>query len=447
VGVWAIGIAAATAILAVREFTSGVFLIQRTTLTRAEVQGAFTVMLAMSIVMAAILALAAPAIAAFYSEPRLVDCLHVAALAVVLEAFSLPLVGLMRRDMAFTRIAFVNLAGVAAYAGVTITLALLGFSYMSFAWGWAAGAGTTSALAICLRPDLWVFKPVVRHWRGMLEFGTYNGLNVFLYRIYEAVPTMVLGRLLSLDAAGLYNRAQLVCQLPDRVILGGAVSVILPAFAAEARAGRSLGPSYVRAVALITAVQWPALVVLAVLAHPVVLIVLGGQWLAVVPLVQILALASLFSFTAELNYPVLVSLGQMRDLLLRALIAWPLSALVIAGAARFGLTAAALSFFIIVPFQAYVSVYFVRRHVSIPWRELADACGRSAIVALCSAAGPLSLMAALGFRFDLPLAAAALGGALAAGGWLAGIWLTRHPLAHELRLAGRLVRNGLGQRA
>jgi O-antigen/teichoic acid export membrane protein len=445
IGVWAIGLATATALLAVREFTSSVFLIQRRDLTRQEVQGAFSLMLAMSAAVAALLAAGAPSIAAFYGEPKLVHYLRVAAGAILLEAIAAPLVALMRRDMAFTTLAVLNTANVVVFAVVTIALAALGFSYMSFAWGWAVAAGVGSTLAVCLRPDLWVFRPVLRHWRAMLEFGAYNGLNVFLYRLYETIPTMVLGRTLSFDAAGLYNRALLVCQLPDRVVLGGAVPVILPALAAEVRAGSDLGASYVRAISFITAVQWPALVALAILAHPVVLVVLGGQWLSVVPLAQILTLASLFSFTAELNYPVLVSLGKMRDLLLRALIAWPLSALAIAGASQFGLTAAALSFFAIVPFQAYVSVYFVRRHVPVPWRDLADACGRSAVVTLCSAAGPLSVVAALGFRFDMPVPAALLAGILAALGWLAGVWLTQHPFVHELRLAGRIVRDALGQ--
>jgi hypothetical protein len=53
----------------------------------------------------------------------------------------------------------------------------------------------------------------------------------------------------------------------------------------------------------------------------------------------------------------------------------------------------------------------------------------------------------LGFRLDLPVPVALLAGVLAAGGWLAGLWLTQHPLMHELRFAGRFVREGLGQRA
>ncbi|HEX5958491.1 MAG TPA: oligosaccharide flippase family protein, partial [Hyphomicrobiaceae bacterium] len=431
------------ALLSAREFTSCVFLIQQKDLAREEVQGAFTLMLGMSAAIAAVLAAGAPSIAAFYAEPRLVPFLRVAAVAILLDVAAAPLMAIMRRDMQFATIAVLNIANVAVFAVVTVTLAVLGFSHMSFAWGWAASTGAQSALAICLRPSLWVFRPVLPHWGGMLKFGVYNGLNVLLYRVYETIPTMVFGRVLSLDAVGLYNRALLVCQLPDKIVLGGAVPVILPALAAEVRAGGDLGKSYVRAVSYITAVQWPALIVLAVLAHPVVLVLLGHQWLSVVPLVQILALASLFSFTAELNYPVLVSLGAMRDLLLRALIAWPPSALVIAGASHLGLTAAALSFLVIVPFQAYVSVHFVRRHLPVRWRELAGACGQSAVVTLCSAFGPLGVVAALGFRFDMPVLAAVLAGALAAGGWLAGVWLTRHPFVQEIRLAGRLVRDGL----
>jgi O-antigen/teichoic acid export membrane protein len=222
--------------------------------------------------------------------------------------------------------------------------------------------------------------------------------------------------------------------------------VILPALSAEVRAGGTLKESYLRATTFITALQWPALVVLALLAHPAVEVLLGAQWIAVAPLVQIVALASLFSFTAELNFPVLVSLGAMRDLLLRGLIAWPASALVIAGASAFGLVAAAFSFFVIVPFQAYVSLYFVRRHIPIAWNEITDACWRSAVIAACSAAGPLAVVAWLGLRFDMSLPAALIAGVLAAIGWAAGIWLTRHPLLDELKAAGVIAGKHISRR-
>jgi O-antigen/teichoic acid export membrane protein len=269
----------------------------------------------------------------------------------------------------------------------------------------------------------------------MLEFGGYNGANVFLCRLYEAVPAMVLGRVLSFDAVGLYNRALLICQLPDKIILGGAATVILPTLSAEVRAGRSLKEPYLRAVGFITALQWPALIIIAILAHAVVRILLGDQWLGVVWLVQIIALASFFSFFSELNMPVLVSVGAMRDVLLRGIIAWPASGLLIACAASFGLTAVALSLLVIVPFQAYVSLYFVRRHVQFEWRELAAVTWKSAVIAALSGIGPMCAVAWLGFRFDMSIPVALVAGLLAAIGWFAGIWLTQHPLLEELKLA------------
>ena len=120
----------------------------------------------------------------------------------------------------------------------------------------------------------------------------------------------MLGRILSLDAAAYFSRGVMLCQLPDKLYLQGVVSVILPAFSAHIREGRTLREPYLRAIALITGIQWPALVVLALLAHPAVQILFGSQWYGVVPLVQVMAIAAMFSFSFELNYPVLVSTGR-----------------------------------------------------------------------------------------------------------------------------------------
>jgi hypothetical protein len=137
---------------------------------------------------------------------------------------------------------------------------------------------------------------------------------------------------------------------------------------------------------------------------------------------------------------VLVSVGAMRDVLVRGLIAWPISALIIAAASLFGLIPAMLSFFIIVPFQAYTSIYFVRRHVPIEWIDLVHASWKSAIIAVCSAAGPLLIVALRGFQFDLSVPEAVVAGMAAGIGWLAGVWMTEHPVLGELHIAGNALR-------
>jgi hypothetical protein len=44
---------------------------------------------------------------------------------------------------------------------------------------------------------------------------------------------------------------------------------------------------------------------------------------------QIVAMALLFSFTFHLNFPVLIAMGALRDLFIRAVIAWPTSAAIL----------------------------------------------------------------------------------------------------------------------
>jgi O-antigen/teichoic acid export membrane protein len=183
---------------------------------------------------------------------------------------------------------------------------------------------------------------------------------------------------------------------------------------------------------------------LAVLAFPVVDVLLGDQWQPVAPHVQIIALASLFSFSFELNYPVLVSVGAMHDVFRRALIVCPASAAIIIIASFISLQAVAWSLMLLIPFQAFVSLSFVRRHIAIRWLEIGAAVWRSAVVAAVTVSGPLAVVVLTGSSFDLSVKQAAVGAVLAALGWLCGLWLTSHLLLEEILRSsthlGRVIR-------
>ena len=430
IGLWGLAFATAMLLLSAREFANDMFLVQRPSLKPEDVQVAFSVILTAGLLIFVLLNVMAPFVAEFYRERGLASILHVFSVAIVLDASVAPLVALMRRDMAFGDVAIINITRSVTTATVTIGLAAFGFGYMSFAWGWVTAAILCTVISIYLRPDFWIFRMRLRGWGAMLSFGGYQGTNVLWYRVYESMPAFFLGRVLSLDAIGFYNRALLICQLPNNILLGSVSSVVLAALSAEAREGSDLRQSFLRATSLITALLWPALVVLSILAHGLVLILLGAQWMQAVPLIQIMAIAALPKFMTELAFPVLVSLGAMRDLLLRGTFAWLLSALVIAAVAQFGLIVLAISFLLIFPMQAGISLYFVRRHLTIGWRDLANACWKSVVITGFSAVGPLAVLA-WGTLSDSPIKATLIAGVLAFTGWLTGIRVTRHELLDE----------------
>jgi O-antigen/teichoic acid export membrane protein len=258
-------------------------------------------------------------------------------------------------------------------------------------------------------------------------------VSFVINQTYQTLPQLVLGQLLPPSAVGLYNRATTVSDIPDRIVLTSVFSVAFPALAVEVREGRSLKQAYLRALGYITVFYWPALMLLALLAHPVILLLLGTQWLSVIPLLQVMAVAGLAWFPVVLTSPVLLAVGANRDRVLADLLGRSLSAVVLCSSAYFGIMAMAASKLVTLPYQMILSLCFVRRHVPFRWREAGAALWQSAMVTAGTAAGPIGVIALPDFSFDLSMAATALALLLAAIGWVVSVYMTQHPILPELR--------------
>ena len=436
IGVSVIGMSIIGVALALREFASSTFLIQQPDLSREDIRAAFSVILILTLIITATLGMIAPLLATIFKVSGLATYIRVISVCILIDTFATHVISLLRREMAFGRVALINTTSIMSGAVLTIILALAGFSYLSFALGWLLSAIVSSTLAIWFRPYLWMFTPSLKRAPAMIKFGGYNGATFLLTTMIDQLPYFLLGRVASLEAAAMYNRGLMLSQIPEKIFIGGAVPVLLPAFAAEAREGRSVKKAYLHAVEIVTALQWPALLVLAILAYTVVNVMLGQQWEASIPLVRILAIAALFSFSFALNDPALMAIGAVRDVFLRAAIVFPVAAAVITAAAIYGgMEATAWAMMIVIPFRAYVSMRFACRRMEIRWMEIFIAMRRSAATAVATAVGPLAVAISADTPFQLGLDKALLASLLAAIGWLAGLWITRHPLRRELASA------------
>ena len=174
---------------------------------------------------------------------------------------------------------------------------------------------------------------------------------------------------------------------------------------------------------------------LVLLAHPIVSLLLGEQWLGAVPVLQVMAVAAFAWFPVILTSPVLLAVGANRDRVLADLVGRSVSAVVLCFAAYFGVMAMAATKLVTLPFQMILSFCFVRRHIHFRWRELWTAVWRSAVVTAGCAAGPAAVVALSGSGFELSLPAAALAALLTAAGWLATALAIQHPVMIEVRQA------------
>ncbi len=424
-----------------RTFGVGVYIVQEPELRREAIRTAFTLTMLLSLLMMLAIYLGANEIARFYGEPALGDLLRTASLGFIIIPFASPILALLQREFAFKTLAAINVCAALTNSAVSIALGAAGAGPQSYVWGFVASAAALVLFAFLARPEAWIYRPSLAGARSLVSFGAVSSSVTVINMAYELLPRLAFGKLLSFEAVGLYARAVTICQLPDRAIVSALHPVVLPAMAARSRAGGDLKHFYLKGHALLSAIQWPALIMVALLADPIVRILLGAQWEAAAPLVQLMALANMALAPAFMTFPLLVAVGRIRDTLVLSLISLPPSILIMIGAATFGVQEAAASLLVVAPMQMLVALVFIRRAIGLTFAELAAASRASLFLAAATALGPATvvLLSPSGFALGwTDTAVALLAGAC---GWTVAILLVEHPVKNEFARAARIFAN------
>ena len=337
--------------------------------------------------------------------------------------------------MAFGTLAWCNVAGGAATAVISITLAVMNYSFMALIWGTIAGNVVVLVLLLASQRRANLFRPSFYGYRDIFGFGAYSSGTSVINVFYNLAPQLILARTLDFNAAGLYGRASNITQVFDRWGIQVLSPVILPAISAHKRAGGDLKRIYLNAIELIAVVQWPFLLFFALMADQIICIWLGETWSEVVPLVRMLCVASLSLFAACLTYPVLVALGFVRDTLISSLISLPPSLFVIFVASFFSVRAVAASALLTLPFQAIVALLFVGRRLAIRPADLIRATIKSGIVTGYSVGGALVSMAITEISSAGPFIGLFSATIFTASAWWLGLVMTKHPLLGQIGMA------------
>ncbi len=451
-GMGIVGLGIAAIVYSLREFASPEFLIKIDKVHDHDVQTSLTFLMGVTLMLSAGLYLARDYFAASYHDPSLMLFLNISIVAALIESLSLPVVALLRRDMAFGTLARIRTAGSAVGAGTTIAMAWWGFGHLCFAFGMLAAALVTTGFAFRACPAVRWLRPSLASIRTAWHFGMYLGGSAGLNKICETFPQLTLGRFMSASSVGIYSRANTVSGLPDRVFLSAVFTVAFPMLSAQVREGADIRQSYVRALSYISVVYWPAQAMTAMLAVPAVHIVLGEGWMEAAPIIVIGSLSSMFWFPVILTYPLLMALGANRDAFVSNFISRVATTGVLCFAAFYGLMAVAFSQFISSPFQMVVSLIYVHRHVPFSWRVMGRAMLHSGLVTVLTLAAPLAIIAAGGFSLHIDWARGMLIGVVSVISWVAAVFVTRHPFAAEIspvlgRFAGRPPFMGRGSSA
>jgi O-antigen/teichoic acid export membrane protein len=224
---------------------------------------------------------------------------------------------------------------------------------------------------------------------------------------------------------------------PEKLLLAAVGMVALPELSRQSREGGDLKKSYLKALSNITAVHWPFMAMLALLAQPVVLLVLGQQWRESAPLVSIISPALMMAVPIILQFPALVAANGVQLLPRLLVLQVIVTTTALSVTAPYGLHAAALSMLVAIPLNASASLLAVRSKIGFHLGELIAALLPSAITTLATVAGPF--LFSLTFQTELSLPVAVAAAAMGGVGWITALYATEHPLWRELIQAGSAV--------
>lgn len=445
IGIAALGATALSVIECFREQSN--FLIQRKHVDATDRQTVFTIMSIVTVLVIVCLLLCSSFVANAYQDPNIAYYILVLAAALLPGPFERPLMALLRRQLRFTEIAMVNVATVLVNAAVTIGLALLGYEYMAFAWGLFAG-NVTALMVVRIRagqPNS--YRLTLVRWRSVLSVSGFSALSDLSGKAVELLAYLIISRGARLDSVGLFSRALNLNALPEKFFVAGISQVAFPAVAEYARQKRDLRAVLLRTFTLTTALQFPAYAMLALLSYPIVDLILGPQWIAASPLLQIVALAGLFSFSTPITQPTFMAIGAFRDLFVINLVLFPIRIAIVAAASLGGLYWLAWSVVLRSIIGDYYALHRLRSHITFSVSELFRSLMPSIWVTLATTLGPMAIVASNGLDFHLTFRLSALAVFMATAGWFSSIWLVRHPIKDEVvHFAKAIRRKVLGLR-
>ncbi len=433
IGVYSVTMVLLLYVAVMRDMGAGQYLVQVKELTPDKVRAVWCVQLGLGWLIALAVLLASVPVAHFYNEPRMKTILWVVALNYAINPFGSITYAWLMREMRFMSLAMMRATAAITGAIVSVLLAWKGVGPLSLALGTLASTIVNALLAVFLRPKNFPWLPGLSDIRSVLHFGSRITGSSVLEAVAASAPELLLGKLQSLTAVGLYSRATGLVQMYQRLFIDAVASVCLPWFSAQYRERGVITEPFAKAVDYVSVMGWSFCLALLFLAQPVVRVLYGDQWGGAVTVVRLLAVAMMFTVPAVLCQSALMAsggVGRLAPLALRNTITTV--ACLAVGAWSGHLEAVGWATVVASAVNASRMLRATLKMMEMPVGFIAQRMLRGLLAALCAGVVPALAFLAFGAAPAQPFWPLLIGISGAAAGFLLGVFVFRHPIRDEL---------------
>lgn len=310
--------------------------IQRPHLSEDDSNNAFWINLTLGCVLALMLLVLAPGVAAFYNEQRVAGVLAALSLLIIVNSLSFQQVALMHRRMQPVPILLIDVAPVVANVVASITAARLNYGYWALVIGQLAHTFTAGVLAWTLSPFRPAWPRALSRSLPLMKFGAHlTGLSIASFAATSLSP-LVIGRLFGAWEVGLFDRGYRLVNMSliqFLTPLSRIAETSLARLHADPNRYRQAHLQFSEALILFLT---PGLLCLALMPDYAVEVLYGKEWTTASAIVGWFAAASLLAPAGAAASWLFVSQGRTREMLRYGLVGQLLSVLSLALGLRWG---------------------------------------------------------------------------------------------------------------
>lgn len=290
------------------DFGVHVALIQNSAADRDDYDTAWSIRLCQAALSATLIFSCAGLAGSYFGDPRVTPVLQVMALGILCMGFENIGTVDFQKHMQFSRdFKFVFIKRI---SGFVVTM-ILAFALRSY-WAMVIGALAGRVLGVGLSYAMHPFRPRLGFKRFKAIFGVSQWILVKSLATYlsDNLHKLVVGRIASTSLMGAYTLADEISSMPTNELLSPINRVMLPAFSRAKDDPAELRRLFLLTQGLQALIGLPAGVGLALVAPEAVGLLLGANWQAAIPFIQILAVANALMAIYASGNSMLMSVGR-----------------------------------------------------------------------------------------------------------------------------------------
>jgi len=311
----------------------------------------------------------APFVAGFFKESELVSVLRILSITLFFGAVNSIQIAVISRNMQFKKLFASSLGAVVISGIVGVLMAYAGFGV------WAlVGQQLTNQFIVTVilwftvkwRPKL-IFS--MERIKILFSFGWKLLVSSLLDTLYTNLRSLFIGKMFSPAILGFYNRGEQFPNLIVSNINGSIQSVMLPTLASHQDNKQRVKEIVRRSIVTSSFIIFPMMVGLAVIAEPLVKIILTERWLPAVPFLQIFCASYALWPIHTANLQAINALGRS-DIFLKLEIAKKILGLIILFISiPFGVHAIALGVLVVGIISTFINAYPNLKLIDYSYRE------------------------------------------------------------------------------